>query len=252
MDLGENIATGPGRLDKLITAIEGVVLNYKEDEARDVFHAGSRPDGPLPRQVGEPMTGYIARRKRWKARRSPLDTATKVSDIILADYLLDNSGLTSQERLLIRTAVGNKTSFQEIAAAIRRQRPEIHLRERRAKDQGDPGGDRAVPRAFRSWKTHGPKPATGFRRPFHRKAYLANKSGYDQREYEDEDDHADDSHSDADVEPYQRYTCAGEGECDSIEDQLEQDIVAYFMAAGADMGDTNAAEECATCYSSLF
>ena len=85
MDIGEDTLSKPNGIDTLIKAIEEHVMQFKDDEARDLFHAGTRMDGPLARQPGEPMTGYIARRRRWLQRLQSLDGETKVSENILAD-----------------------------------------------------------------------------------------------------------------------------------------------------------------------
>ena len=85
MDLGENELAKDEGLAKLIEAVEKHVLTFKEDEARELFHEGSKTDGPLSRQKGETMVSYIARRRRWFTRLTSLDSNTKVSENILAD-----------------------------------------------------------------------------------------------------------------------------------------------------------------------
>ena len=83
MDLGEDLSK-PGGLDQLVEQIEKYVLAFKEDEARELFHAGSKVDGPLARQKGESMVSYISRRNRWFNRLRSLDSETTVSQNILA------------------------------------------------------------------------------------------------------------------------------------------------------------------------
>eukprot|EP00975_Prorocentrum_lima_P024187 5089484-Prorocentrum_lima.AAC.1 len=96
---------------------------------RVTFHAGTRIDGPVARQAGETKMEYITRRRRWFQRLTSLDGETTVSENILADYLLDCSGLTFEHKLMIRTVCGNRRKFDEIALALRQQHPRVHLRE---------------------------------------------------------------------------------------------------------------------------
>ena len=51
-DLGEEELAKDDGLAKLIEAVEKHVLTFKEDEARELFHEGSKTEGPLSRQKG--------------------------------------------------------------------------------------------------------------------------------------------------------------------------------------------------------
>lgn len=57
-----------------------------------------------------------------------LASATKVSQNILADYLLGGAGLNKQEKLMIRTMCGNRHTFEDLAIALRKQHPSAHER----------------------------------------------------------------------------------------------------------------------------
>ena len=76
MDLGEDLSK-PDGLDKLVEQIESYVLAFKEDEARELFHVGSKVDGQLARQKGEPMVSYISRRNRWFDKRQHAEICLK-------------------------------------------------------------------------------------------------------------------------------------------------------------------------------
>ena len=132
------------------------------------------------------MVSYITRRKRWVLRLKYLDSNTKVSDKILASCLLDCAGLSETEKLMIKTACGNRVSFDEIAATLRRQHPKIqdHEAGRSTFDKPTerrpfkPWQDREAPRPGgfpprKSWKP-------SFKPWLRRSAYLAQ--GYDQEE----------------------------------------------------------------------
>ena len=47
----------PGGLELLIKNIEEYIVTVKDDEARDLFQAGTRHSGPLSRQPMESMSG---------------------------------------------------------------------------------------------------------------------------------------------------------------------------------------------------
>ena len=113
MDLGLEELAKEGGHDVLIKTIEDYVMQFKADEARDLFHAGTRGVGQLSRQTGEPMTSYITRRRRWIQRLQSLDSNTKVSENILADCLLDCSGLSQEQKLMIKTVCGNRRARRD-------------------------------------------------------------------------------------------------------------------------------------------
>ena len=183
-----------------------------------------------------------------ETRSESLDSDTKVSDNILADYLLDNCGLSETQKLMIRTSVGNRRSFLVISEALRRQHSKVHLCERRQEKTMEP-------KAFRSWHRPRQGQSSSFtRRPFQRRAFNAemDTDEYDDR-IGDQDEFVDEADgesfdSDRDTGVYRCLTCVGEGECDSVEDQLEQDVVTAYLAAGADLNDRDTAEECSDCF----
>ncbi len=94
------------------------------------------------------MVSYITRRKRWVLRLKYLDSNTKVSDKILASCLLDCAGLSETEKLMIKTACGNRMSFDEIAATLRRQHPKTQDHETRRSTFDKP----TETRPFKPWQ----------------------------------------------------------------------------------------------------
>ena len=73
MDMTEAELAAPQAVDTLIANMEDHVSRYKQDESRELYKAGSRTTGLLTRQSGEPMTSYVARRRRWYKRLVALD-----------------------------------------------------------------------------------------------------------------------------------------------------------------------------------
>ena len=82
MEMGMEELAAESGLENLVQRVEEHVSQHKIDEARDLFHLGTKPDGPLARQQGESITSYIARRKRWLQRLTALDDTTRVSENI--------------------------------------------------------------------------------------------------------------------------------------------------------------------------
>ena len=68
IDIGVDDIAAIGGIIHLVTAIEDHVSQFKDDEAQELFAIGSKTDGELPRQRGESMVSYIARRKRGVIR----------------------------------------------------------------------------------------------------------------------------------------------------------------------------------------
>ena len=89
-------------------------------EARELYKAGQR-QGPLSRQYGEPMISYVQRRRRWWSMLKELEPKIEMSNTMLGEMLLDQSGLTANERLMIMTSTFNSLAFEDVADALVKQ-----------------------------------------------------------------------------------------------------------------------------------
>ena len=246
-DVGSSNVLLPGGLKKLIERIEEAVLEFKEEEARELYHWGAKFRGPLARQPGESMSQYIARRRRWESQLKSLDSKVVVSDTILADYLLKAARLGDTEQLMIKTAVHNKMDFDAVAIALRRQHPQIHVKE--TPRQGD-GSGKTFKKAFTAGVQRGFRKPRQFRS--HRKgtAYLAEEDEETQAAmYSDESSKSTEEAEDPE-RPAEAYVCYSSGpteEFEDVEDQIEQDVVVAFLAAGADIEDKETCEMISEC-----
>ena len=123
----------PRGIDTLIQHMRGMVFPLTEHESKELFRQHCRPGGHLSRQNGECMKQYVSRRRR---------SLFLGSEIHLSEgLLLDLSGLTHEERVMVQASISNARDFDRVAEALIIQHPRIHLGEcqRRAKGKGKDG-----------------------------------------------------------------------------------------------------------------
>ena len=234
MEIGQETLNTKNGVMILIQRIEDAIpYGDKEDDARDLYHLGAKNKGPLTRQKGESMVSYIARRRRWWQKLKSLDSNMNVSESILADYLLVCSGLDSNQRLMIKTAIGSgEKTFTTVATFLRKHHPTIHENETKDKTRG---AFPPPPRPEKSWK------------PRAKHAFKSRRFGFNNRhskprafnaELDDGYEKEDSSGSDGDAEEndetaYLCTSCAPTAEFEDFEDAIQQDVVCAFMAPTA-------------------
>ena len=131
MDLGSVLHRQDG-LTSLVTKVERIVIQFKQEEAKALFREGTMTHGLISRQQFESMQQYVIRRRRWYDRLRIMDSETHISENISTDYLLDCSDITDTQKLMIKTAVGTgpKWKFDDVALKLKEHRVKIHLNER--------------------------------------------------------------------------------------------------------------------------
>ena len=67
----------------LLKALNSNLKPRKEQQARELYSAGSKEGGMLSRQHGEPMSSYVARRTSWWNALQSLDQELKMPDVLL-------------------------------------------------------------------------------------------------------------------------------------------------------------------------
>ena len=96
-------------------------------------------------QNGVNMEQYVSRRQRrcWTLL-TQMDPVIHLSEGHRSDMLLDLSGLTRDERVMVQASISNERDFDRVAEALIVQHPRIHLREseRRGKGKGKDGSSR--------------------------------------------------------------------------------------------------------------
>ena len=136
LDFGRDRLKQPDGVLELVDAMKMATFPLKEAEAKELYHAGQKPGGIMSRQPGESVIKYISRRRRWWNLLQKLDSKTQISENLLADMLLDHSGLNDTQMLMIKTSCNNTSDFTLIADALVKQHPKIRMTERRINKSG--------------------------------------------------------------------------------------------------------------------
>ena len=104
--------------DTLIQHMRGMVFLMTEHESKEIFRQYCRPGGPLSRQNGESMKWYVSRRRRCWTLLVQMDPRIHVSEGHRSDMLLDLSGLTREERVMVQASISNERDFDRVAEAL--------------------------------------------------------------------------------------------------------------------------------------
>ena len=128
-DLGTEILFSTDNIPKVIEAVRERLFPLAEQETKQLYRLGTQVGGMLSRQPGEPMISYIDRRKRWLRKLQQLDKAIHISESVLTDLLLDNSGLNRQERLMVLTAMQGSSATKDAEASLIKMHNRIHTLE---------------------------------------------------------------------------------------------------------------------------
>jgi hypothetical protein len=127
MDIGLARLMEDGGLTDLIALIRKTIFPIEAQEAKVLFALGQKPYGPMTRQSNESMVSYASRRRRWWNMVTKLDSKMVLSDEMLGSLLLDHSGLSSHEGLMVLTSTGNVTAFDKVRDVLILQHSRIHL-----------------------------------------------------------------------------------------------------------------------------
>ena len=156
------------------------------------------------------MHSYISRRRRWYKKLTELDTEYKLPDKLLSDMLLENSGLSENQQLMVMNAIKPNITFDTIAEEMKDQHPLVHDKERGTRyepGKGDHGGKGAG------------KPYRKFNGPRRWPKYTANNADYnDEEEYQDG---AEQEGEQEDLEDF-AYLCSSCGPDEDYEDVVDR------------------------------
>ena len=218
-DVGLVELTKPDGLVKLVSKIRSFVFPRAAEEAKELFRAGQKHQGPLSRQHSESMLSYTQRRARWWRILQELDPTISLSESLRTELMLELSGLTRQEILVVKACSTDK-SFDSITKILVEHYSGVHLREgSRSWTQSSGSKGKGVP--FKG-KGKGKFPFKSF--GYHR-AYNAS---LDEEQYDDWEDHQP-WMGDDDYEPYEYVGMLGGTEEGEVEEQTpEEDEYEYW------------------------
>ena len=129
-DIGVDVLTQAGGLRKFVEKLRDVVFPRASEE---LFKTGQKP-GSLACQNQESMLSYVFRRRPWWKLLKTLDSSIELSEPRRVELLLELSGLSRQEIIVIKACAPDAKSFESVAAIVE-QYSGVHLREGRSLGQ---------------------------------------------------------------------------------------------------------------------
>ena len=120
----------------LLQSLQAAFQPRSKQEARDLYQVGAQQGGILSRQAGESIPSYVLRRRTWYAMMTDLDGELKLPEPILAEQILQNSGISMDHQLLIRTAIRGEMTVAAVCEELVAQHSRIHEKETRFKVVG--------------------------------------------------------------------------------------------------------------------
>ena len=119
--------------EKLMQALADELMPMRRQAALELYNAGMVPQGPLSRQQGESMSSYLLRREAWWNNLKELDSSLQVSETIMGEQTLSQSGLQPMEIQMVRTVCKNDLNKKNLYRALRDQFGQVHDREKTGK-----------------------------------------------------------------------------------------------------------------------
>ena len=104
----------PRGIDTLINHMRGMVFPLTEHESKEL----SASTVACTRQNGESMKQYASRRRRCWTLLVQMDPVIHLSKGHQSDMLLDLSGLTREERVMLQASRNNERDFDRVADAL--------------------------------------------------------------------------------------------------------------------------------------
>ena len=178
------------------------------------------------------MPSYVSRRRRWWKLLKSLDDSIELFEPMRVELLLELSGLSRQESLVIKACTSNAKS---VSAALVEHGSGVHLKEGRSLGGGGTFQDRRHPHGSNGTRSRAGSKGygKGKGKGFTRRAYIAEDEAqfaYDdayQQEDEEAEEYDDTSYpafgDEADYEPHS-YPAAEEEDDPSYEEfELDED-----------------------------
>ena len=104
MDVGLTDLMKPTGLEKLVEAMQKHVFPQARAEAKELYRVGHKTSGVLSRHSGESVMSFVSRRRRWWKMLKSMDRTIGLSAEIRGDLMLESSGLTADQQLMVLTS----------------------------------------------------------------------------------------------------------------------------------------------------
>ena len=202
-DIGVDVLTRPGGLRKFVETLRDNVFPRASEEARELFKVGQKP-GSLARQNGESMLSYVSGRRRWWKLLKTLDGSIELSEPMRVELLLELSGLSRQEIIVIKACAPDAKSFKSVAATLVEQYSGVHLHEGRSLGQPNLRNSGNL-QTRRSGRPSGYRPK-GKGKTY--KAYTAD-AWYEEDVYYEEDQDQEEDFNEASYQAFDEETAPG-------------------------------------------
>ena len=127
-DMGTAALVQDEGLRSLISKIKLSVFPRASEEAKELFRLGQMRGGVLSRQMNESMVSYVDRRRRWWRMTSELDPTTQISESMRSELMIELSGISQQESLVVKSISGMPLTFEKVAETLISHYGSVHLR----------------------------------------------------------------------------------------------------------------------------
>ena len=133
-------------LDLLVQKVQERLFPQRTAEARELLKQGMRIGGPMSRVLGEPMTSYISRRRRWWTLVHEMDNTLQLGDTVQGSMMLEQAGLSRFEQNMVLTKTKGQRTMTAIAEALLEQHYDVH---HRGRETPTPTGNSSSPNRWR-------------------------------------------------------------------------------------------------------
>ena len=133
-------------LDLFVQKVEERLFPQRTAEARKLLKQGMRIGGPMSRVLGEPMTSYISRRRRWWTLVHEMDNTLELGDTVQGSMMLEQAGLSRFEQNMVLTYTKGQRTMTAIAEALLDKHHDAH---HRGRETPTPTGNSSSPNRWR-------------------------------------------------------------------------------------------------------
>ena len=205
-DIGVEVLTQPGGLRKFVDKLRDVVFPRASEEARGLFKTRQKP-GSLARRSQESMLSYVSRRRRWWKLLKTLDGSIELSEPMRVELLLELSGLSRQEIIVIKACAPMPNPLSPwLLPYILKQYSGVHLREGRSLGQTNLRNSGHLHLQTRSGKPSVYRPK-GKGKTY--KAYTADAWYYEEDGYYEEDQDQEEDYNEASYPAFDEEAAPG-------------------------------------------